>query len=513
MQTLIFNAEIRTMHPAMPRAEAALVQGDRFIYVGSFAGARRLLASAPHQAIDARGATVLPGFNDAHMHFLHYAKRVHNVLLEGAKTREECVKRFQDGFSRQVGGWLIGEGWNQERFPDRKMLTRADLDAVSKDVPMIAIRACGHIIAVNSAALRRAELNVEDGLLREDEQAPIWKCVPVPGNAALLSMMQSVQQDLFRQGITSIQSDDLGAISANGEGAFLKDLRDTCQAGAIKVRYAQQALMGDLAGFEAFFADNLHALRGPGFHISTMKILADGSLGARTAALKAPYADARDTRGMELFSDEALCAMVREAASHGMPTAIHAIGDAAMEQVLLAFAREGKGLRNAVVHAQITDADQVARCGRMGLLLLAQPIFLDADAPIVQARVGEVLANTSYRWRGMMEMGAHVAFSTDCPVEPFNPFPNLYCAVTRKGLRGGAAYLPEEAFTLDEALYAYTAAGAYASGEEEEKGRVWPGMLADFILLKDRLCEKEPTSLLEAGVRGCFVGGEAVYRE
>ncbi len=511
MRTLIYNADIRTMHPAMPRAEAAIVENDRFGYVGTLQEARRLLAGKPHDAIDAGGATVLPGFNDAHLHFLHYAKRTQNVALEEARSVQDCIQRLREGLERRPGGgWLIGEGWNQEHYADRRMLTRADLDEVSTDVPIFAVRACGHIAAANSQALTIAGIDVPDGQLREDEQSAVWACIPVPDDGALIASMRAAQTDLFRQGITSIQSDDLGGVPEGREASFLRALAGACEDGILKMRYAQQALAGGVDGFRAFFDAGLHTLRGERFRVSHMKVLADGSLGARTAAMRLPYADAPDTCGIALYTNEALAGVVREAAAHGMPTAIHAIGDAAMQQALDVFAREGKGLRNAIVHAQIADAAQVECCGALGLLLLVQPIFLDADAPIVRARVG-VLADTSYRWRSALGLGARVAFSTDCPVEPFDPFANLFCAVTRRGLRGGEPYLPDEAFTLDEALYAYTAAGAYASGEEGEKGRVWPGMLADYLVLKDRLDGKAPASLLEAGVRACYVGGERVY--
>lgn len=509
MYTLLHNAEIRTMHPAMPRAEAAVIQGDRFAYVGPVEGARHLLGATPHKSVDCQGCTVIPGLNDSHMHFAGTASRGRNVDLSGARSVAEAIALLRAGLAR--GGWVVGVGWNQERFAEGRLLTRQDMDAVSTDVPVAAVRACGHIAAVNSRALALAGLDVADGILREDEQDAVLGLCPGPDADEMLDLMLRAQHGLYAKGITSIQSDDMGGMEPAALSRFARSIYDATQAGTLRVRYSEQVLLDTLDRMRPFFAEGLHTLRGAGFRFSCVKLLTDGSLGARTAWLRQPYADAPDTRGIAMYEDAALTALVAEAAAHGMPTAIHAIGDAAMQQTLDAFATAGAGLRHAVVHAQITDWAQVARCGAMGLTIMAQPIFLDADIPVVRRRVGDDLADASYRWRSMLAGGAHVAFGTDCPVETYDPMPNLYCAITRKRLSGGEPYLPGEAFTLDEALYAYTAAGAWASGEEADKGRIQPGMLADYVLLNRRLDDKEPTSLLETGIVETVIGGDTVY--
>ena len=511
MLKLLIHADIRTMNAAMPRADAAVVENDRFAFVGTAEGAQLYLAERPHETVDAQGMTVIPGLNDAHMHYLHAAMRETSVDLVGARSPAEVVSRLRDGLSRHGGGWLIGEGWNQETFETPRLVTREDLDAVSVDVPIIASRACGHVIAVNSRAMAMAGVDVADGIFREDEQAAICRLLPVPDTQSLLRMMCGAQGRLYAQGITSVQSDDLGSIPPFQRESFLTALLDATETGALKVRYAQQALVDDVEDMRAFLQAGLHTVRGSRFRVAHMKILADGSLGARTAWMRSPYADAPDTTGFGIYDDAMMQAMVREAAAHDMPVAIHVIGDAATQQALDAIEREGRGLRHALVHAQIMDAEQAIRCGRMGLCILAQPIFLDADAPIVHARVGDALAGSSYRWRTIMGAGAHVAFSTDYPVEPFDTMPNLYCAVTRTSPNQNKPYLPEEAFQLEEALYAYSAAGAYISGEEDKKGQIKRGQQADFVILNQKLDEKTPVQLLETGVAQTYIGGELVY--
>ncbi len=511
MPLLITNAEIRTMDAAIPRAEAAVVEGDRFTYVGTARGARAYLQMQPHDVLDAGGNTVVPGFNDSHMHAAHCALRAKNVDLGQAKSIAEAQALLRARILTHDGPFLIGEGWNQENFAEKRMLTRADLDAVSDEAPIIATRACGHVLAANSRALEIAGVDFADGILREDEQSAVYRHIPAANEKTVLDALLALQARLFSQGITSIQSDDLGAVPENRAAAFLCALREHGDTRRLKVRYAMQANLGDLRSMRLFIDEGLHMQRGERFRVSCAKLLADGSLGARTAWLAQPYADDPGTRGVSLYKDDALFELVREAASHGLPCAIHAIGDAAMQQVLDAVSRVGRGLRHAVVHAQITNADQVRRCGRLGLTIMAQPIFLRADAPIVQSRVGAELSEMSYRWRSMLGTGAHVAFGTDCPVEPYDVFPNLYRAVTRRANPGDAPYLPDEGFTIDEAIYAYTAAGAYASCEEAAKGRIRADMVADFVVLNRRLSDDAPEELPEAKAWMTFVGGEKVF--
>lgn len=510
MYTLIENADIYTMSPACPRAEAAIIHRKKFVYAGTREGAGLYLAGKPFQTLDAQGCTVIPGFNDAHMHYLHTAMRSRRVELGACRSIEAIIEKLRQGLSTQTDGWVVGEGWNQESFAEKRLPTRQDLDRVSDTVPVVASRACGHIATANSAALALAGVTSQDGILREDEQSAVFEHIPATGIDTQIDAMLAAQQTLYAKGITSVQSDDLGSIAPSDWPAFMRRLLNESDSGRLALRYSLQANCGTLETLRHFFENGLHRLRGESFDTACVKLLTDGSLGAHTAWMSAPYADDPTTAGIALYSDGELTALVAEAARHGLPSAIHAIGDAATEQTLCAF-EATPGLRHAVVHAQIMTAEQTIRCGRLGLSIMAQPIFLDADAPIVTSRVGEALAATSYRWRTMLAAGAHVAFSTDCPVEPFDPMPNLYCAITRRGLHGQDAYLPGEAFTLEEALYAYTAAGAYVSGHEAERGVIAPGMLADFAVFDRKLNANEPASLLEMGIAKTYIGGECVF--
>ncbi len=502
MQLLIAHAKIHTMNPAQPRAEAAVVSGGRFAYVGTEKGALAFLAGAAYERLDAGGASVTPGFNDSHMHLAGTAMRMCRVMLEDARSIGEAQAMLRAGLDTLHEGWLLARGWNQEDFAEKRPLTRADLDAVSPDLPIVATRACGHILAANSRALAIAGVDCADGILREDDMGLVGRHIPPETLEMVMDAMLDHQSALFAKGITSVQSDDLDG-SLGEQRRFVHMLRDASDDGRLKVRYALQARPDGLSQVRAFLENGLHTVRGRAFHTSCIKLMADGSLGARTALLETPYDDAPDTLGIGMLTEDELAEIVREGTRHGIPCAVHAIGDGAMERVLSAFARGGQHLRHAVVHAQITTEAQLRRVGAMRLSILAQPIFLRQDAPIVMRRVGAARAESSYRWRSMLGAGACVAFGTDSPVEAIDVMPGLYHAMARH-------YLPDEAFTLDEALYAYTAAGAYASGEETQKGRIQPGMLADFALL-DRPLTEDAETVRGATVRYTFVDGECVY--
>ena len=247
-------------------------------------------------------------------------------------------------------------------------------------------------------------------------------------------------------------------------------------------------------------------------------MLGDGALGARTAYLTKPYADAPDTRGLSVFTPEAFDEMIGYANAQGMQVAVHCIGDAcldlvlnSMEKALAAHPREDH--RHGIVHCQITRPDQLERIAKLSLHVYAQSIFLDYDLHIVEARVGKELAESSYSWKTLMEKGVSISNGSDCPVEMPNVMGGIQCAVTRCDLAGNGPYLPGEAFTIQQALDSFTKAGAKASFEESVKGQILPGMLADFVVLGENLFEAEPNKLKEIPILSTYLGGRCVYRK
>lgn len=482
----------------------------------------------------------MPGFNDSHMHLLHFAKRAKKVELSGVRSLAELKDRFREALSRRERGdkgWLEGEGWNQDYFGDEKRFpNRLDLDEVSAEVPIMALRACGHVCVLNSAALEALGINGEkalsfgelvslfpdgepDGILKEGMLENVKAHIPAPSPESIKEMLAAAQERALEQGLTSVQSDDIYHMPGSDYRSLFRVMREMEEEGTLRIRISEQCLIEDPELLERFFAEGCREGRsGDKFRVGCIKLLADGSLGARTAALKKPYADDPSTEGLALFSQETLDRLVATAHKNNCPAAIHAIGDRALEMALDAIERAAgttpDSPRHAIVHCQISGAGQLDRLAELKVQALVQPIFIDYDMNIVESRVGADLAGTSYAWRGMADRGVHISFGTDCPVEPLDTMPNIYAAVTRKNITGDRrAYLPEQKMTMEEAIRAYTAGSAYASGEEREKGTVAAGKLADFIVLdRDLFNLKDDGEILETKVLAAYINGVLEYK-
>lgn len=540
---LLTNGTIATMDPARPLAEAAVVDGAYFAYVGGRSDALdfvRRFSGGTWETLDLQGRFLMPGFNDSHLHFIHYVKTKLSVDLFGCASLGEALDRLRrglEGWETGSGRWLLGEGWNQEYFTDEKRFpTCRDLDQVSREHPILILRSCFHVGVLNSKAMELLhidrdtvgrygvfaevdETGAPTGVIKENVLDDIKAGIPSVGLAPLLEQVAQSQYDLLAEGLTSIQSDDFKYAPEEKPYALMDGLRDMAERGGLKLRLAEQALLTEPETLEEFFQRGGAEFGGGSrFRISTVKILADGSLGARTAFLQEPYADDPATCGLPIYPEqEQLDRLVLAAHRHNMPAAIHAIGDGAAEMVLRAFQRAREEMpwlrpRHGMVHCQILTEEQLRRMAELEVTAFVQPVFINGDMHIAPDRLGAARLPHSYAWGEMERLGIHTAFGTDCPVERFHPLEGVYCAVTRRDLSGRGPFLPEQALTPWQALYAYTAGGAYASGEEDIKGRIRPGMLADFILVDRDLLSCPPEELLSARVLRTYVGGECVYR-
>lgn len=543
MAILIKNANIVTMDRHNPRAQTAVVIGQYFAFVGSEAGAENWLKEHPQkelEVLDAQGQMMLPGFNDSHMHFLHYARAKLSVDLYGTTSMKEMLERMRRGlaaYDPARGIWLMGEGWNQDFFTDEKRFpTCRDLDAVTSEYPIIVMRACFHIGVLNSKAMELLHIDREsvkrygafaetfgdgepNGVIKENVFDDIKSGLPFPKDDVLCDMLCESQNDLFKYGLTSVQSDDFKYVPAGGAYHMMELLRKAGETGKLKLRIAEQCLLTEKETVDEFFARGCDGTYGNRtFKFNAVKILADGSLGARTALMRRPYADDPSTKGLAIYENqEDLDYLVMQAHRHNMPALIHAIGDGAVEMCLDAIERARREMpylhpRHGIVHCQITSRDQIRRFKELDVIAYIQPIFIDYDMHIVYDRVGKELAESSYAWKDYADLGVHHPFGTDCPVESFRPLPGIYCAVTRKDLKGRGPYLPEQSFTVEEALRAYTAEGAYCSYEENIKGQVREGYLADFCLLDRDLLSIPHEEILKANVTATFVDGSCVYK-
>jgi len=529
MKIAYHNAQVYT--GSLPLQQAFITENGKFSLVGSN---REILALDADQQIDLGGKFVCAGFNDSHMHLLNLGQALSVAPLHlYTRSLQEmilCLQQMQPG----RGGWIIGRGWNQDYFADvSRMPNRWDLDKVSLDHPVCAIRACGHAMAVNSKALELlgitgstpqlpgGEIVLEsgepNGILFDNAMDLVYAAVPAPGKEDLKAMLSAACKMLNSYGITSCQSDDYGVFQNTPWETVNEAYRELEASGELTVRVYEQANFTNPSSLSAFVeAGNITGTGSDYFRIGPLKMLGDGALGARTAYLSVPYADAPDTRGLSVFTPEAFDEMIGYAHVQGMQVAVHCIGDACLDLVLNSIEKAltehpRSDHRHGIVHCQITRPDQLERIAKLNLHVYAQSIFLDYDLHIVEDRVGKELAQSSYSWKTLMDKGVTVSNGSDCPVELPNVMGGIQCAVTRCDLKGTGPYLPQEAFTVQEVLDSFTKMGAKSSFEEAIKGQNKPGMLADFVVLGENPFETSPEQLKEIPIIATYLGGKRVF--
>ena len=530
MRTIFYNAAVYT--GTLPLPEAFGVEDDVFFFTGTNAEARK---QAADRFVDLQGAFACAGFTDSHMHLLNYGQSLVIAPLHqhtgSLADMLHCLAKTSPG----PGNWILGRGWNQDYFADeRRMPNRWDLDKVSADRPVCAVRACGHALCVNSKALELlgitgetpqtegGQIVMEDGrpngVFFDNAMDLVYGAFPVPDRGSLKRMILAACADLNARGITSVHSDDYCVFRKLPWQEINLAFRELEQESKLTVRVYEQANFTSVAALREFMeAGNLTGTGSDLFRIGPLKMLGDGALGARTAFLSQPYADDPTTRGISVFTQQEFDDLISCANARGMQCAIHCIGDAcldmvlsSLEKALVAHPRENH--RHGIVHCQITRPDQLEKIAQMGLHVYAQSIFLDYDIHMVRDRVGDRLADSSYSWKTLRNLGATVSNGSDCPVELPDVLGGIQCAVTRTDLNSSVPpYLSEEAFTVQEALDSFTAGGAYASFQEHCKGRVQPGMLADFVVLEKNPFEEAASSLGTISISETWLAGKKVF--
>lgn len=534
----------------MPLKEAFVVEKGKFIYAGDNHDAMAM-AGSEDELIDLEGRFVCSGFQDSHMHLLGLGNLLFTAQLAGRTDSLEsmlaCMKEFlKDHFIQSEGyaatehakediPWLKGRGWNQDYFTDvNRMPDRYDLDRVSADVPICAVRACGHCLVVNSRALELLGITEEtvqpeggqigyengqpDGRFYDNAMEIVYQAMPAPTKEEVREMILAACKKLNSYGVTGCQSDDYSTFSNVSWQDINEVYRQMERDGELTVRVYEQSNFTTLDDLKQFTeAGNLTGAGSDCFKIGPLKMLGDGSLGSRTAYLSQPYADDPSSRGIAVFSQETLDEMIGYAHANGMQAAVHAIGDGCLDRVLQAYEKAlneypREDHRHGIVHCQITRPDQLKKIQELNLHVYVQSIFLDYDIHIVEERVGQKLASTSYSWKTLFDNGVSVSNGSDCPVELPDVLAGIQCAVTRKNLRGDRGpYLATEAFTVQEAIDSYTIGSAKACFSETINGQIRPGMLADFVVLGDNPFTVAPEKIKDIPVCATYLSGKKVY--
>ena len=513
--------------------EAFLVEDGYFLSVGNN---EDILKEGADEIIDLHHSFVCPGFNDSHMHLLNLGKTLLSPRLdEHSSSLKELLVCIKETLSTQsFSGWYTGRGWNQDLFSDeRRMPEKNDLDEISKDIPIFITRVCGHCAVANSKALEIAGIDektmdppggaigrsegIPNGILFDNAIELVSSFIPLPDKETLKKMIGTAAVLLNSYGVTSVQSDDYCVYRELPFEAFDEACKELEEEGRLNVRLYEQANFTDVDQLRDYIAKGNKTGKGSGlFKKGPLKLLGDGSLGARSAHLSVPYHDDPSTCGFSLFTQEEFDELIETAVGNDMQVAVHAIGDACLDRVLNAYEKALKKYpkedhRNGIVHCQISRPDQLEKIASLHLHVYAQSVLLDYDNHIVLDRAGEELASSSYAWKTLMKKDVHVSNGSDAPVELPDVFKGIECAVTRTSLDGTGPYRPEEAFSLKEALDSFTKEGAYSSFEEGKKGLIKEGYLADFLILDEDPFEASPEELHTLKVKKTFLSGREVY--
>ena len=536
MKTIYYNGQVYTGEGQL--CEAFAVEDGKFLLAGDNESLRQL-AGADDFICDLKGRFVCAGFNDSHMHLLNYGQSLSTAQLSehtrSLKDLLHYLREFLREHPLREGQWLVGRGWNQDYFSDTsRMPNRYDLDDVSADFPIMITRSCGHCCALNSKALALAGIHaatacpsggrigfrdgLPDGLLFDKAMELADGILLAPEKEDLKNMIRAASRALNRYGVTSVQSDDYFLYPTLPFEAVNEAFRELEEEGELSVRVYEQSFFTSLHELKRFVeAGNLTGTGSDLFRIGPLKLVGDGALGSRTAHLSVPYADDAGNCGFSLFSDEEMNELISFAHKRGMQIAVHAIGDACLDQALDAIERAlqehpREDHRHGIVHCQVTRPDQLERIRKLHLHVYAQSIFLDYDNHIVERRLPPALVESSYHWKSLMQSGVCVSNGSDCPIELPDVMKGIECAVTRCSIDGTGPYLPQEAFTIREALDSYTVHSAKASFDENLKGHIATGYLADFVILGENPFLCEPEALHRIPVLATFLGGNCVYR-
>ncbi len=526
MDTVLYNGRIYTMESEGQWYEAAGIVDGRIAVMGSSLEAETWDAL---KRIDLQGRTVLPGFNEGHMHLASYGHINHHVTLFHCHSVEECLEEIRKYHAEHPQAtYVFARGWNEDYFVDKRYPTRQELDEICPDVPVELVRVCGHMSVCNSCAIRaidelpqaaefRAVDQIVDGFLYENAVELFDAILPAPTLEEVEEMLLYAMKNLNRCGITTCQTDDFGAIAGAGWNRIIEAYKDLEAKGLMTVRVYEQCLFTRQSQFEEFLeAGHRTGQGGDYFKIGPLKLLQDGSLGAKTALLTKPYIDSSDY-GIAIFTQDELDSIVGLAHKNDMQIAVHCIGDGAMNMVLDSLERAQQlwprsDCRHGIVHVQLSNREILQRMAANDVIAYIQPVFVDYDMDMVPQRVDGPYQDI-YAWKTMEDLGILTVGGSDAPVESFDVLNNIYYAVTREHLKGGpeGGWLPEQKVSAYQAVSMFTVHGAKACFQEENLGRLLPGMVADLVVLSEDPFAVEGHDIRNIQVTATIVSGQVVY--
>jgi predicted amidohydrolase YtcJ len=525
MDIAILNSRIYTGEAAQPWAEALYVQDGRVAAVGSSAEIKARCGSGT-QIFDLPGRLVTPGIVDAHLHFVSFGFYLERVDLRDLPSIAACRERVRAAVAqKQPGEWILGRGWNEHIWTDRREPCAKDLDDLAPNHPVMLTRCCGHSVWLNSLAMKMAGITREAvdapgarierdgqgnpvGLCREYRKL-IEKMIAPPTLEQRKAAGLRAQTEALRYGVTGVHScetllewDALAALEAEGK---------------LKVRI-HHTLPPDQV--ETAKARGIELTKGSDrLWFGQVKLYADGSLGSSTALMHAPYSDNPSTTGLVVLTVPQMQERIELAYRHGGDVAVHAIGDLATTNVLDAIQgarRKHPGpWRDRIEHVQVLHPGDDARFRAMGVVASCQPVHLHTDMRVAEQKWGPERCRRGYLWKTMLREGIRIQFGSDAPVEHINPLLSFHAAMARQTPAGEpkGGWYPAEKLSLKETLHAFTAVPAWVSRKEAQLGTLAVGKRADLAVFAEDLSRLAPEQLLSAKVEMTMVDGEVLYRK
>jgi predicted amidohydrolase YtcJ len=523
---IVHKAVVHTMSDVQPSADAFAVRGERFVAVGTSDDILRWRGPTT-EVVDATGLTVVPGLQDAHGHVLGLGQSLRELDLRESPTFEALVDKVRERTTRP-GEWIIGRGWDQNRWPVKEWPPAGPLDAAAPEHPVYLTRVDGHAALVNGRALAAADVTRDTAdpaggrLIRDSSGAPagvlidnalslVARRIPRPSRDQLVEQLVLADREMRRVGLTMVHD-------AGVEPPIVELYRELVGSDRFATR-VYVMLTGLQTGnwfVRGPLVDPRHRLT-----VRSVKLMADGALGSRGAALLEDYADEPGNRGLLVTPADRLYAATRSAAEAGFQPAIHAIGDGANRRVLDIFERVGRevprarDLRLRNEHAQILDGADIPRFAALGVVASMQFTHCTSDMPWAPRRLGDArVAEGAYAWRTLLRSGATLANGSDFPVERPDPLLGFHAAITRQDANGQppGGWSPDQRLTRAEALRAMTLGAAFAAHAERDLGSIEPGKLADFVVLSRDIMRVEPHDVLSTTVVRTVVGGRTVYQ-
>jgi hypothetical protein len=522
---VVVHARVHTVDPAKPIAQAVAVTGERITRVGTNEDVESIIGPET-RVIDAGGRLLLPGFNDAHVHFISGADELVGVNLRPASSEADFARRLADyAASLPRGEWILGGFWDHEAWPTRALPVHQIIDAATADNPVFVRRLDGHMGVANALAMRLAGIGLHTpdpdggtivrdaagqptGLLKDNAMDLITGAVPPATLDRTMDKARAALRHARSLGVTTVQDMTAGATELRAYQALQARGELTARIYSIQ-NHGIDGLVA--AGVATGFGDDW-------IRVGGIKLFADGSMGSGTAAFFEPYADDPANCGLQLFTPDALARAIFDADAAGFQLIVHAIGDRANAVVLDALERlqRERGVRDRrprIEHAQVVRPEDRRRFRATGAIASIQPSHCIDDMRWAERRIGPDRCKIAYNVKSFADAGVPVAFGTDWYVEPLNPMVGLYAAVTRQFPDGTPAegWCPEERITLDRAVEYYTLGSAYAEFAEERKGSLTKGKLADMVLLSKDIFVIPPPEILSVTPLYTIVGGQVVF--